>query len=107
MWKKISIDKVGSIEKMVGEFEIWMPEMLPYAKMKIKVYEDRNGKYTGYTDVRIIRKFDGSPEGAVGWGNSVEEALENTINYFIEMVEEDYAGRLEEENIEYTEYSDF
>lgn len=43
----------------------------------------------------------------IGWGNSVEEALEDTINYFIEMVEEDYAGRLEEENIEYAEYSDF
>lgn len=107
MWKNINVDQVGNIEKMVGEFLIWMPELLPYAKMKIKIYENRDGKYTGYTDVRILRVYDKTPEGAVGFGNSVEVALEQTLKNFVEIAMLDYSGKLEDKDIEYSDWSDF
>lgn len=107
MWKNIEIKNVSAIEKTVAEFTIWMIGVLPYAKMKVKIYESKSGKYTGMTDLRIKRKFDGSPESAIGHGNSVEEALEDTIKYFNSMLKEDGLEQLTEGDIEYSEYSDF
>lgn len=112
MWRDVNIEYVGAIEKCVAEFQVWMIEILPYAKMKVKVYEGADYTYTGYTDVRIIRKFDGAPQGAVGYGKTIDEALIDTINYFVQMVKEDYPkseypNGLSESDIEYTEYSDF
>jgi len=107
MWKDINNDFVGNIEKLSAEFQVWMVNVLPYAKMKVRVYENQYGKYVGYSDVRIIRKFDNTPEGAVGYGDSVDIALENTINCFVQIVKEDYPNGLVENDIEYAEWSDF
>ena len=106
MWHDLDIDNVVKIEKSVAEFVIWMP-ILPYAKMKIKIYEDQSGGFTGSTDLRIKRKFDGSPEGAIGWGGTIEETLEDTINYFNEILKQDGFTELTPEDIEYSEWSDF
>lgn len=59
MWHELKIDKVEKIEKCVGEYQIWMHMILPHGKLRIKIYEDQDGTYTGFTDVRIRRKFDG------------------------------------------------
>lgn len=112
MWQNITIKNVDGIKKCVGEFEVSMTRILPYAKMKIKIYESSKGVLTGYTDIRLIRKFDKSPESAVGWGNTIEEVLEDTILYFNQMLEKDYPDGLPEigisaESIEYAEPSDF
>lgn len=107
MWKNIKIDNIGAIEKCVGEFQILAYDILPYGKMKIKVYQRQDGMYYGYTDLKVRRKFDNSPEGAIGYGSSVEEALEDTIKYFMEILDEDYSDGITEEDIEYSEYSDF
>ena len=110
--EKINMKGVGHIEKLVGEFQIWIPAILPYGKMKVRVYENRDGVFWGYTDVMVIRKFDNSPEGAAGHGSSVEEALEDTIKYFMELIETDYPeskypNGLSASDIEYVEWSDF
>lgn len=112
MWKNLKMDRIGSIEKCVAEFQVWAQEILPYGKMKIKIYENQKGVFSGYTDIRVIRKFDGSPEGAVGHGKTVDEALEDTINYFMEIAEEDYPSKeypegIPETYIVYSEFSDF
>lgn len=107
MWHGLKLERVGKIERAVAEFTVWMSTVLPYAKMKVKIYESQSGKYTGMTDLRIKRKFDGSPESAIGHGNSVEEALEDTIKYFNSMLKEDGLEQLTEDDIEYSEYSDF
>lgn len=112
MWHEIKIDGVKKIERCVEEFEIWMTDILPYAKMKIKVYEAQDKTFAGRTDVLVKRKFDGEPEGAVGHGITVDEALENTFQCFVNMVEKDYPidkypDGLSKTDIEYAEYSDF
>lgn len=90
MWKDIKINGVGAIEKCAAEIQVWMQLILPYGKMKVKIFENQDSLFVGYTDVKIIRKFDDSPEGAVGYGKTVDEALIDTIRYFMEIVEEDY-----------------
>lgn len=112
MMNNLKIYGIDAIEKCVGEFQIWAQEILPYGKMKVKIYENQDGVFTGYTDVRIIRKFDNDPEGAVGHGKTIDEALIDTLNYFIEIVKENYPiekypNGLLEENIVYSEFSDF
>ncbi|GKX57428.1 hypothetical protein SOASR030_35400 [Leminorella grimontii] len=107
MWHKLKVDNVSGIDKTVGEFTVWMVGILPYAKMKIKIHEDQNGFYSGVTDVAIKRKYDGYPEWAGGSGKTIEEALENTIKAFNEMLKEDCISILTEEDIEYAEWSDF
>lgn len=107
MWHSLKLERVGKIEKTVAEFIVWMNTVLPYAKMKVKIYESQSGQYTGMTDLRIKRKFDGSPESAIGHGNSIEEALEDTIKYFNSMLKTDGYDELTEDDIEYSEWSDF
>ena len=102
MWHGLKLERVGKIEKTAAEFTVWMSTVLPYAKMKVKIYESQSGQYTG-----IKRKFDGSPESAIGHGNSIEEALEDTIKYFNEMLKIDGLDELTEDDIEYSEWSDF
>lgn len=105
MWRNLKLDGV-EIEKVVAEFVIWMP-ILPYAKMKIKIREHAEGGYTGITDLAIKRKFDGCPENALGDGETIEAALENTIKSFNEKIKEDGFEELTPEDIEYSEWSDF
>ena len=110
MWKDIKLKYDGKISRLADEFEITMPVVLPYNKMKVRIYEEANGRFTGRTDVMIIRK-NGSPESSFGYGVTVEEALEDTIRYFIQMAEEDYlidgTVRLGASDIRYAESSDF
>ncbi|EBS7636900.1 hypothetical protein CDR68_24955 [Salmonella enterica] len=111
-WHKMKIHNVSKIEKVAAEFVIWMIGIIPGAKVKIKIFESQDGGYTGFTNVKIIRKFDNSSESAVGFGKSVDESLENTINYFLSIINNDYPEELypeglSEEHIEYVEDSDF
>lgn len=107
MWHDLKLENVGAIEKTVAEFTIWMVGILPYAKMKVKVFESQAGIYTGRTDLAIKRKVDGSPENGLGDGRTIEEALENTIKSFNDMLKKDGFSALTEDDIEYSEWSDF
>lgn len=107
MWHDLKIERVGGVEKTVAEFTIWMVGVLPYAKMKVKVFESQSGSYTGRTDLAIKRRGDSSPENGMGDGKTIEEALENTIKNFNKMLKKDCFSELTEDDIEYSEWSDF
>lgn len=105
----------SQIEMVVAQFIVWMP-VLPLGRMKITITKNTEGfgiidvnkfKYIGTTDLCIKRKFDGYPESAVGRGSTIEEALEDTIKYFCEMLKEDNINRLTSKQVEYAEWSDF
>ncbi|QBO35746.1 hypothetical protein EQG49_04350 [Periweissella cryptocerci] len=111
MWQDIKLEKVDGIEKLVGEYVIWMQEILPYGKMKIRIYEDQDGQYTGSTDVRILNRIDGSPQGGLGYGDSIDRTLEDTVNNFLDLVMDHDVNHkiqnLAENEIEYSTPSDF
>jgi len=83
-WKNIQVDGIAKIEKCVAEFNIWELDISPYAKFKIKVFEDNESKFTGYSNLQVIDSV-GNYNCSVGYGNTIEEALENTIRCFIDM----------------------
>ena len=107
MFEQIEIDKVEKLEKLVGEYNVWMHTILPYGKMKVKIYQDQDSTYTGYTDIKIKRKIDGISEASIGYGKTQEEALKDTIRWFMQILKEDYINGLTEKDIEYVDIYDF
>ena len=112
MWYDIKNNKISKIEKLAGEYEIWMIGVLPYGKMKVKIYEAENRTFSGRTNIQIKRKFDGMPEAAVGFGKTIEETIEDVVEWFLKMQQEDYSEKqypegIPEEAIEYVDLQDF
>lgn len=87
-WKDIKIEGISKIEKCVAEFEIWEIGRTPYGKFKVKIFERANGKYTGFTNIQVKNQIDNSPEGGVGYGATISLALEDTLRYFMGMLNE-------------------
>lgn len=84
-WKKISIKGIAKIEKCVAEFNVTELEKTPHGKFKVKIYERQVGGYVGYTNLQV-KDIDGCPYCGIGYGETVDEALEDTINYFLKMI---------------------
>ncbi len=92
------------IEKLVAEFDITALELLgdvfvddfiPYGGFKVRIYESQDKeaiRLTGFTNLKILDST-GHYEGAVGFSNTMEGALEETINYFIEKVNDRLAEK--------------
>lgn len=100
-WKYIEIDHIDYIEKCVAEFEItalnffetvYEGDTIHYGSFKVKIYEsqntqlniDENEKFTGFTNLRLKDPLGlGGYEGGIGFGITIEQALEDTIRNFI------------------------
>ncbi|MBW5444445.1 hypothetical protein GE107_00005 [Cohnella sp. CFH 77786] len=86
LWKDIKIEGIARIEKCVAEFNIWELNLTPWAKFKIKIYEDTNGMFYGFTNLQLKSQF--GQEGGVGQGSTIEQALQDTIKNFLKMLRE-------------------
>lgn len=103
-WKNITINGIVKIERLVDEFEVWELNIIPHGKFKIKIYEQNDGKYIGRTNLMIIDKTNSYCPG-IGYGNTVSEALSDTIRYFYSLIEE--VDNLTEECFKYVDINDF
>jgi hypothetical protein len=86
-WQEIKIDGIAKITKCVAEFDVMELKHTPYAKFKVKIFEDAAGNFTGFTNL-MAKDALGSPVAGVGYGSTIEEALEDTIRYFLSMLNE-------------------
>lgn len=109
-WKDIKIDHVDYIEKCVAEFEItaldffemvYEGDTIHYGSFKVKIYErqntqfdfDESVRFTGVTNLRLKDSLGlGGYEGGVGFGITIEQALEDTVRNFISNIK-DYKAR--------------
>ena len=109
-WKELKIAGISNIEKVVAEFNIWSLEKIPYGKFKVKVIENKKGGFIGIPNVRIKNSSDGSIDGISGLGTSIDEALEDTLIYLMDLVndyEKKYKRELTEEDFEWSSPEDF
>ncbi|MFZ3589954.1 hypothetical protein ACOI1C_11895 [Bacillus sp. DJP31] len=104
-WKDINIQGIARIEKVVGEFIVWELDKTPYGKFKVKIIENLQGTFTGYPNIELKNKEDGSPEWVSGMGQTIDEALEDTLKCFLEMINE--REELTEDNFEWSDRYDF
>jgi hypothetical protein len=74
-WKRLKIDHIVKIERIVTVFQIWSTEKFPYAKVKIKILEDADGSYLGVPNMAAKNRRDGSPDWISGCGRSIVAAL--------------------------------
>lgn len=103
-FKDIRINRVDMIEKFVAEFDItalrffetiYAGDTIHYGAFKVKVYETNYNNddapeeigFTGYTNLRL-RDPDGKHEGGIGYGLTIEESLQKTTAYFLDLIEE-------------------
>jgi len=86
MWKEINIDCVAEINKIVTIFEVWSYDKIPYGKFKVKILENSRGGFLGIPNIAIKDLEDGAPEWTSGLGNTIEEALKDTIENVINSI---------------------
>lgn len=103
-WKNIKLYGVSSVEKCVAEFDITQLDV-PSGRFRIRIYENTNGKFMGFTNLKIKNSFDGYPQGGVGNGGSVEEALQDTIKNFMEYLSENRI--LKDSDFIFVNYNEF
>ena len=104
-WKKLKIEKVGRIERVVAEFHVWSTREFPYAKVKVKILEDSKGCFLGQSNMAAKSRRDGSPDWIVGSGKSVEEALEVTVKNLLASIADNNA--FSENDFEWAAPEDF
>jgi hypothetical protein len=104
-WKEIKIPGVAKIERVVASFEVWAIGVLPSAKVKIKILESATGSYSGFPNMAAKSRLDRSPDWIAGFGKSISEALEDTINQLLKSIAENEA--VSEEDFEWSVPEDF
>ena len=85
---------MDQLEKCIGEFEItafdffeklYEGDMLHYGSFKVKIYENQNNEFSGFTNLRLTDSLGfGGYEGGSGFGKTAEQALKETIQNFME-----------------------
>ncbi|MCB2300829.1 hypothetical protein [Clostridium tagluense] len=87
-WKDIKIDGITRIEKCVAEFRISQLGIIPGTFFRVEISEGTNGFFSGITNIGLKSSVDESVDFASGYGDTIEKALEFTINNFMEMINE-------------------
>jgi len=122
-WKDIKIDCIDEIEKCVGEFQIsaldffedlYEGDTIHYGTFKVKIYENQKSdtndlNFTGYTNLKLI-DLTGGFEGGIGFGETIEQALEDTIHNFIDKLSDFKKLKkkgLDKEDLTLVDYDEF
>lgn len=87
-WQNIRIQGITEINKVVAVFEVWNNEKIPCGKFKVKILESSSGNFIGVPNIAVKNSEDKTPEWTSGMGNSVSEALKDTIKYLMESINE-------------------
>ncbi|MGG4440860.1 hypothetical protein [Brevibacillus fortis] len=104
-WKNIKINGVIDIDKCVAEFRIneTRSGRTPSGRFKVKIFEEQDGDFYGITNIGV-KRLDNEPLG-LGTGKSIEEALKNTVDNFVQ--EMNFKGQLTDDDFEWAELDDF
>lgn len=102
-WKSLKLGGISKIERVVAIFEI-TSEKFPGQCAKFKILEESSGLYIGVPDI-AVKDGLGSPDWTSGFGHSIEEALEDTLQSLLYTIEKQQA--LSEEDFERASPGDF
>lgn len=111
-WKKIEVKNIGTFENCVGEFYLIGLTIIPFEKIKIKVLEDKTKQFNcfnAYTNIQIVdfNDEDRCPYCVVGSGKTLEEALENTLNHYVELASIKSIREWKEDDFEFIDPTEF
>ncbi len=108
-WKNIEILEIQNIKQVVAEFYITCIKYVPNYQFKVKITEDVRGNYSGRINIAIKNLENNSPEWIGGSGVSIDEALENSLNEFINSIKSSGKdlNNLIDEDFEWSATEDF
>jgi hypothetical protein len=87
-WRQLSVEGLGPVRRVAATFQVGPPlARLPFAALKVKVIERADGSFLGVPNV-AVRDPDGTPDWISGPGGTIEEALEDALNYFVKSLDE-------------------
>jgi hypothetical protein len=107
-WSNIKMIGVARIDRVAAIFDVWSDGKLPFAKFKVKIVERSGDSFLGVPNVAIRNPQTGEPEYTSGLGKTVEDALADTLIYFVREVEQCTAQReLTEDDFVWSASEDF
>ncbi|WP_152049221.1 hypothetical protein [Tautonia marina] len=82
-WRQLRVEGLGPVSRVTAVFQVGPPlAALPFASLKVKVVERADGSFLGVPNVAVLSP-DGSPDWVSGLGGTVEEALADTLRFFV------------------------
>ena len=86
-WRSLRIDGVSRIWREVACFTVEpIHDDLPMG-FRIKILEDQQGHFVGRPEI-AIRDAQGTPDWISGMGCGIEEALADTVKYFLQTLKD-------------------
>ncbi|MBC1223170.1 hypothetical protein GNF10_19555 [Nostoc sp. UCD121] len=108
-WKNIRIAEIQGIEKVVAEFYVRCVKYIPNCQFRVKITQDIDGKYSGHVNLAVRNSRNVSPKWVGGSGDSIDEALENSIKELVKSIKSSgkNVNLLQEEDFEWSAPEDF
>ena len=102
-WKDVNLHGATFIERIVSVYQLGAPARLPIASFKIKVIERPGHGFLGVPNV-AVKQNDGSVDWVSGIGANEQEALDDTLKWFMGSFGDRVLG---EEDLEWADPHDF
>ena len=108
MVRKVQMDGIIKIDKVVANLEVWLDPTFPFAKMKVKVLERSPGDFLAVPNLAWRNAALNEAEYTSGLGGSAEEAVRDLLERFVsEVREQSSGGILTETDFEWSAPEDF
>ncbi len=96
------------IDKVAGEFQVWLDDSFPFAKMKVKVLERSSGDFLAVPNLFVLDPLSQEPVYISGLAGSASEALDDLLTRFVANVRENTPpGGLTETSFVWSAHEDF
>lgn len=102
-----------TIDKVVAEYRLKATHVFPYGVCKVRVrLSFGETQYFAMPNIGVIDRTNGwyTEDGTVGFGNTIEEALDDLLTNFIELIyqyEKKFGRKLTNEDYCYSDSDDF
>lgn len=84
-WQTIQLAGIQKIERVVAEFYVECG-YIPSRYFRVKVTQDAKGNYIGRLNISVKNSVNNTPEWITGLGDSVDAALEDAIQQFMQQL---------------------
>ena len=102
------MNDVFRIDQVVGVYEVWLDDLFPFAKMKIKVLQRSDNDFLAVPNLAVRNRANRQPEFTSGLGTDPNSALEDALRSFMKEVHENRtAEAFAEDDFEWSACQDF
>lgn len=75
------------IDRVVGLYELWLDDNIPFSKMKVKVLQRSEADFLAIPNLAVRNQLSKLPEYISGLGKSEDEAFKDLLDRFTSEVQ--------------------